>query len=49
MTGRSIQAGLVLTNQHPLGSDPVRGLAEQIEMLHVARDGGWDSVWVAQH
>lgn len=41
--------GIVLTNQHPVGSDPVRGLDEQIRMLHAARDAGWDSAWVAQH
>lgn len=43
------RVGLFLTNQHPEGRDMMRALDEQIAMLHLARDAGWDSVWVAQH
>lgn len=44
-----IEAGVFLTNQHPVGSDLVRGLDEQIAMVRTARDAGWDSVWFGQH
>lgn len=46
---RPVTVGIHLTNQHPPGSDPVRGLDEQIVLLHAARDAGWDTVWVGQH
>ncbi|MFN8556054.1 MAG: LLM class flavin-dependent oxidoreductase [Dehalococcoidia bacterium] len=46
---REVTAGIFLTNQHPVGSDLVRALDEQIMMLHAARDAGWNTVWVGQH
>ncbi len=44
-----IEAGIFLTSQYLPGSDQVRALEEQIAMTRAARDGGWDSLWVAQH
>ncbi len=44
-----MRVGIFLTNQHPVGRDMVRGLDEQLAMLHAARDAGWDSAWVPQH
>jgi hypothetical protein len=46
---RTVQIGLYLTNQHPVGSDMVEALRGQMSLLHHARDHGWDSVWGAQH
>jgi alkanesulfonate monooxygenase SsuD/methylene tetrahydromethanopterin reductase-like flavin-dependent oxidoreductase (luciferase family) len=48
-TARTVQIGLYLTNQHPVGSDMVEALQGQIRLLHHARDNGWDSVWGGQH
>lgn len=44
-----LKLGLSLPNQHPRAADPVRGLADQITLVHVARDHGWSSVWTGQH
>ena len=44
-----MQIGLFLTNQHPLGTDMVAALDEQIAMVHHARERGWDSVWTGHH
>lgn len=41
--------GLFLTNQQPRGADQGRALAEQVQMLHAARDAGWHSVFAGQH
>ena len=41
--------GLFLTNQHPVGSDQVQALRDQIRLVHAARDGGWDMLWAGQH
>ena len=45
----STSFGIFLTNQHPLGTDQIRALDEQIAMLHACRDNSWDMVWVGQH
>ncbi|MBI3977206.1 MAG: LLM class flavin-dependent oxidoreductase [Chloroflexi bacterium] len=44
-----MRVGLFLTNQHPLGTNMVAALDEQIRMVRCARDNGWDSVWVGHH
>lgn len=44
-----VRFGVFLTNQHPVGSDMVRALDDQILLLHHARDHGWDSAWVGHH
>jgi alkanesulfonate monooxygenase SsuD/methylene tetrahydromethanopterin reductase-like flavin-dependent oxidoreductase (luciferase family) len=44
-----VKFGLFLTNQQPLGADQGRALAEQVRMLHAARDAGWHSVFAGQH
>lgn len=41
--------GLLLTNQQAIGRDQVVSLQEQIRLVHAVRDGGWDSVFAAQH
>lgn len=41
--------GLFLTNQHPRGTDMHHALDEQLELMRLARDGGWDSVFTGQH
>ena len=45
----SVQFGLFLTNQHPVGTDQVTALREQITIVHAARDNGWDMLWAGQH
>jgi len=40
---------LFLTNQHPVGTDMRGALDEQLRMLRLARDGGWDSVFTGHH
>lgn len=44
-----VRVGIQLTNQHPAGSDQVAGLDEQLHLLRIARDHGWDSVFASQH
>ncbi|KRE40779.1 LLM class flavin-dependent oxidoreductase [Knoellia sp. Soil729] len=44
-----MQIGLFLTNQQPLGTDQVRALDEQLELVRTARDAGWDAVFAGQH
>ena len=44
-----MKVGLFLTNQQHLDKDMMQALDEQIAMLHLARDGGWDSVFSGQH
>jgi alkanesulfonate monooxygenase SsuD/methylene tetrahydromethanopterin reductase-like flavin-dependent oxidoreductase (luciferase family) len=43
------KVGLFLTNQQPPGRDMRAALEEQIELAHIARDSGWDSVWTGHH
>lgn len=44
-----VQFGLFLTNQHPMGTDQVAAMREQITITHAARDAGWDMLWAGQH
>ena len=44
-----MKVGLFLTNQQPLEADMVSALGDQIAMLHLARDRGWDSLFSGQH
>ena len=44
-----MKVGLFLTNQQYLDQDMVTALDEQIKMVHLARDGGWDSIFSGQH
>ena len=44
-----MKVGIFLTNQNPLGSDPVAALEEQYVMTRLARDRGWDGVASGQH
>ncbi len=44
-----MKVGLFITNQHTLETDMVAALGEQIEMVRVARDRGWDSLFTGQH
>ena len=44
-----MKAGLFTTNQQHLDTDMVQALEGQIEMVHAARDGGWDSLFSGQH
>lgn len=44
-----MKVGLFITNQHYLEADMVAALDEQIAMVHLARDAGWDSLFTGQH
>jgi alkanesulfonate monooxygenase SsuD/methylene tetrahydromethanopterin reductase-like flavin-dependent oxidoreductase (luciferase family) len=44
-----MRVGIYLTNQHPLRSDMVSALEEQLVMVRAARDWGWDAVATGQH
>ncbi len=44
-----MKVGLFITNQHHLDTDMVRALEEQIAMVHLARDAGWNSLFSGQH
>jgi len=44
-----MKVGIYLTNQHPPGTDMVSALEEQLVMVRVARDRGWDAVASGQH
>jgi alkanesulfonate monooxygenase SsuD/methylene tetrahydromethanopterin reductase-like flavin-dependent oxidoreductase (luciferase family) len=44
-----MKTGIFLTNQHRLDKDMVSALDEQLAMLRLARDHGWDSVFTGQH
>lgn len=46
-TGAKI--GLFLTNQHPVGSDLVAAVDDQLRLVRAVRDHGWDSIWAGQH
>lgn len=45
----STQFGLFLTNQHPVDTDQVQALKDQIAICHAVRDAGWDMLWAGQH
>jgi alkanesulfonate monooxygenase SsuD/methylene tetrahydromethanopterin reductase-like flavin-dependent oxidoreductase (luciferase family) len=44
-----MKVGLFVTNQQYLDTDMVKALDEQIDMVHTARDAGWDSLFTGQH
>lgn len=44
-----MKVGLFITNQQTLDTDMVQALDEQIQMVHLARDFGWDSLFSGQH
>lgn len=44
-----VKAGLMLSNQQFEGVDMVGALEEQLVMLRLARDRGWDSYFCGQH
>ena len=41
--------GLYAMAQHPASLDPRQALAEHIEQVHAARDGGFTAVYAGQH
>lgn len=45
----SVQVGIFLTNQQPPERDQVTALDEQLQMVRLAREHGWDSVFAGQH
>ena len=44
-----MRVGLFLTSQQRLGADMAAAFREQIEMVRLARDAGWDSLFSGQH
>ena len=44
-----VKAGIMLSAQYFEGADMVSALEEQIEMVRLARDRGWDSYFCGQH
>ncbi|MCG8558780.1 MAG: LLM class flavin-dependent oxidoreductase [Hyphomicrobiales bacterium] len=44
-----MKIGLFITNQQYLDTDMVSALDDQITMVHLARDKGWDSLFSGQH
>src|ERR1700739_2894906 len=44
-----MKAGLFITNQHTLDTDMVSALNDQITMVELARDRGWNSLFTGQH
>src|SRR5262245_58381014 len=44
-----MKVGLFLTNQQFLATDMVAALGEQIAMVHLARDRGWNCLFSGQH
>lgn len=44
-----MKVGLFITNQQYLDTDMVSALSDQIAMVHLARDKGWDSLFTGQH
>ncbi len=44
-----MKVGLFVTNQQYLDKDMVSALEEQIAMVHLVRDKGWDSLFSGQH
>lgn len=47
--GSPLRVGLFLANQQPRQVDMVAALGEQIGLVHLVRDLGWDSLWTGQH
>jgi alkanesulfonate monooxygenase SsuD/methylene tetrahydromethanopterin reductase-like flavin-dependent oxidoreductase (luciferase family) len=46
---KNIKVGIVLNTQYPMHEDPATKVKDTIEQVEVARDCGFDSVWVVQH
>jgi alkanesulfonate monooxygenase SsuD/methylene tetrahydromethanopterin reductase-like flavin-dependent oxidoreductase (luciferase family) len=44
-----VRFGLYVTNQHPPGTDMVRALDEQLQVVALARDTGWDTIFTGHH
>jgi alkanesulfonate monooxygenase SsuD/methylene tetrahydromethanopterin reductase-like flavin-dependent oxidoreductase (luciferase family) len=44
-----MKVGLFVTNQQTLATDMVAALGDQIAMVRMARDRGWDSLFTGQH
>ena len=44
-----MKVGLFVTNQQYLSTDMVSALDEQIAMVQLVRDKGWDSLFSGQH
>jgi alkanesulfonate monooxygenase SsuD/methylene tetrahydromethanopterin reductase-like flavin-dependent oxidoreductase (luciferase family) len=44
-----MKVGLILNNMQPVGADMVSALDEQIAMVRLARDKGWDSFLASMH
>ncbi|MDC0158601.1 hypothetical protein OAI47_02510 [Rhodospirillaceae bacterium] len=44
-----MKIGLFLTNQQFTTTDMVKALDEQIQMVHHARDNGWNTLLSGQH
>jgi alkanesulfonate monooxygenase SsuD/methylene tetrahydromethanopterin reductase-like flavin-dependent oxidoreductase (luciferase family) len=44
-----MKVGIFITNQHPLDTDMVSALNDQITMVRHARDRGWNSLFTGQH
>jgi alkanesulfonate monooxygenase SsuD/methylene tetrahydromethanopterin reductase-like flavin-dependent oxidoreductase (luciferase family) len=44
-----MKIGLFITSQHHLDKNMVEALDEQIALVHMARDGGWDALYSGQH
>ena len=44
-----VKAGIMLSAQYFEGADMVSALEEQIAMVRLARDSGWDSFFSGQH
>ena len=44
-----MKVGLFITNQHTLDTDMVSALNDQITMVELARDRGWNSLFTGQH
>ena len=44
-----MKVGLFVTNQQQLATDMVAALDDQIAMVELARDRGWNSLFTGQH
>lgn len=44
-----MKVGIFLGTQHPAGADMRRQFENHVEQVHTIRDGGFNSVWLAQH
>ncbi|MBS0243436.1 MAG: LLM class flavin-dependent oxidoreductase, partial [Proteobacteria bacterium] len=44
-----MKVGLFITNQQRVATDMLQAFNDQIDMVHHARDRGWDSLLTGQH